>query len=54
MEDEAVGYQTVVFDGLPLLVAAVLRDDTFAAEEGPLEEAVEGFALVCGSLDDRS
>src|ERR1017187_8054769 len=54
MEDKAVCNQVVVFDGLPLLVAAVLRDDAFAAEEGPLEEAVEGFALVGGSLDGRS
>ena len=54
MEDKAVCNQVVVFDGLPLLVAAVLRDDTFATEEGPLEEAVEGFALVRGSLDGRS
>jgi hypothetical protein len=54
MEDKAVGYQVVVLDGLPLLVAAVLRDDAFPTEKGPLEEAVEGFALVRGSLDGRS
>jgi hypothetical protein len=53
MEDEAVGHQVVVFDGLPLLIPAVLRDDAFAAEESPFEEAVEGFALVCGTLDGR-
>jgi len=46
MVDKAVGYQVVVFNGLSLLVAAVLGDDAFAAEEGPFEEAVEGFALV--------
>jgi putative DNA-invertase from lambdoid prophage Rac len=32
MEDQAVGHQMVVFDGFPLFVAAVLRDDSFAAE----------------------
>ncbi len=53
MEDQTVGDQMVVFDGLPLLIPAVLRDDAFAAEESPLEEAVEGFALVCGTLDGR-
>jgi hypothetical protein len=40
MEDQAVGHQMVVFDGFPLFIAAVLRDDAFAAEEGPLEEAI--------------
>ena len=54
MEDKAVCYQVVVFDGLPLLVAAVLGDDAFFTEEGPLEESVEGFALVRGSLNGRS
>lgn len=53
MEDQAVGHQVVVFDGLPLLVAAVLSDDAFAAEEGPLKEAVECLALVRGTLDGR-
>ena len=43
----------VVLDGLPLLIPAVLRDDAFAAKESPLEEAVEGFALIRGTLDGR-
>jgi hypothetical protein len=51
MEDQAVGDQVVVLDGFALLVPAVLRDDAFAAEEGPLEEAVKGLALVGGALD---
>jgi hypothetical protein len=53
MEDQAVGHQVVVFDGLPLLIPAVLRDDAFAAEEGPLEKAVKCLALVRGTLDGR-
>jgi hypothetical protein len=35
MEDKAVGYQVVVFDGFSLLIAAVLADDAFPTEEGP-------------------
>jgi len=35
MEDKAVGYQVVVFDGFSLLIAAVLGDDAFPTEEGP-------------------
>ena len=54
MEDETVGHKVVVFDGLPLLIPAVLRDDAFAAEEDPLEESVEGFALVGCALDGRT
>jgi hypothetical protein len=53
VEDQTIGNEVVVFDGLPLLVAAVLGDDALAAEEGPLEEAIEGLALVGGSLDGR-
>jgi hypothetical protein len=53
MEDGAVDHKVVVFDGLPLLIPAFLRDDVFAAEETPFEEAVESFALVCGTLDGR-
>lgn len=37
MEDQAGGYQVVVFDRLALFIPAVLRDDAFAAEEGSLE-----------------
>jgi hypothetical protein len=36
MEDQAVCHEVVVLDGFPLFVATVLRDDAFAAEEGPL------------------
>ena len=35
MEDQAVGHEMVVLDEFPLLVPAVLGDDSFAAEEGP-------------------
>jgi hypothetical protein len=45
----------VVLDRLALLVAAVLRDDAFAAEEGPLEKAVQGLTLIGGPwIVDRS
>jgi hypothetical protein len=54
MEDQAVCYQVVIFDGLSLLIAAVLGDDAFPTEKGPFEESVEGFALVRGSLDGGS
>ncbi|MBB5330290.1 hypothetical protein [Tunturiibacter gelidiferens] len=53
MEDQAVRHQVVVFDGLSLLISIVLCDDAFAAEESPLEEVVEGFALIRGTLDGR-
>ena len=53
MEDQAVCHEVVVLDSFPLFVATVLRDDAFAAEEGPLEEAVQGLALVGGTLDGR-
>jgi len=43
----------VVFDGLALFIPAVLQDDAFAAEEGPLEEAVKAFALIRITLDGR-
>jgi hypothetical protein len=48
VKDPAICEQVVVFDGLPLFVAAVFHDDPFASEEGPLEEAIEGLALVGG------
>jgi hypothetical protein len=31
MEDQTVGHEMVVLDGLALLVATILRDDAFAA-----------------------
>jgi hypothetical protein len=51
MKDQAIGHEMVVLDGLALLVAAVFRDDAFAAEEGPLQETVQGLTLVGGTLD---
>ncbi len=54
MEDETVAHQVIVFDGLSLLIPAILRDDALAAEEGPLEEPVERLALVGGILDGRT
>lgn len=51
MEDQAVGYQMVVLDGLALLVAAVLRDNALAAEESPLEEPIQRLAFIGGPLD---
>ena len=54
VKDQASCDQVVVFDGLPQFVAAVFHDDPFASEEGPLEEAIEGLALVGGTLDCRA
>jgi hypothetical protein len=40
VKDQAICDQVLVFDGLPLFVAAVFHDDPFPSEEGPLEEAI--------------
>ena len=41
----------VVLDQLALLVAVILGDQTLAAEEQPLDEAIERLALVGRGLD---
>lgn len=54
MKDQAVGHKMVVLDRLALLVTAVFRDDSLAAEESPLQKAVQGLALVGRALDKRT
>ena len=54
VEDQAVRDQMVVLDQLALPVAVVLGDQTLAAEEQPLDEAVERLALVGRGLDDAT
>lgn len=51
MKDQAVRNEVVVFDGFPLFVAAVFGDDALPPKESPLEEAIEGLALIGGTLN---
>lgn len=51
MKYQIIGYQMIVLDSLALLVAAVSRDDTLAAEEGPFDEPIQCFAFINGFLD---
>jgi hypothetical protein len=46
MKDQAVGHKMVVLDRLALLVTAVFSDDSFTAEESPLQKAVQCLAFV--------
>src|SRR5260370_10191047 len=54
MKDQAVGHKMVVLDRLALLVTAVFNDDSFTAEESPLQKAVQCLALVGRALDKRT
>jgi hypothetical protein len=54
MKDQAVGHKMVVLDPLALLVTAVFSDDSFTAEESPLQKAVQCLAFVGRALDKRT
>ena len=54
VKNQAICDRVVLFDGLPLFVAAVFHDDPVASEEGPLEEAIGGLALSWFALDRQN
>jgi len=51
VKDQAVGEQVVVLDDLAQFAAVILGNDAAATEGKPLDEAVEGLALVGRGLD---
>ena len=50
MKDQAVDHKMVVLDRLALLVTTVFSDDSFTAEESPLQKAVQCLAFVGRAL----